>query len=432
MLARINKRNAIVLSCQKIKDVSIYQKVRCLAHQVHNNRQSTPPFCGKYFIDTQDYPSYTLIMKKEFLINLIHFSIIPTDDWKQALRIRRFFMAVAAYTLCAPLGYVSYLAGFMEWEAIAGYVIIMLIINIILYIVFRTGLNMKQADPSLTAIQMCAAILSVMYVMYFAHESRGALLLVYVIILMFGIFRLNTRSFLYVSVFSLLTYGGDIALLHLYRPQGVNFNLEYLQWIVLALVLITLSTIGGYISSLRHNLSISKSEQAKSIEIINEMAIRDELTGINNRRHVMELLDYEKNRSLRSGNFFCLAMLDIDRFKNVNDRHGHLAGDAVLRAVATTIKTTLRNTEFCGRYGGEEFLIILTQTDIKGALIFAERVRTNIEEIQFPDLGPNFKVTVSIGLSEHQIGEDVDNIISRADEALYRAKNGGRNRVESV
>jgi len=287
-----------------------------------------------------------------------------------------------------------------------------------------------MADPSLTAIQMCAAILVTMYGMYFANEARGVLLLIYIIILLFGIFRLNTRSFLYVSVFTLLTYGGDIALLHLYRPQGVNFNIEYLQWLVLALVLVAFSIIAGYISSLRRNLSISKSEQSKSIEIIREMAIRDELTGVYNRHHVMELLDYEKNRSSRGGGIFCLAMLDIDHFKNVNDMYGHLAGDAVLRAVATMLGQTLRNTEICGRYGGEEFLIVLAQTDIKGALICAERVRTNIENTLFPDLGPDFKVTVSIGLSEYHIREDVEKIISRADEALYRAKKGGRNRVE--
>jgi diguanylate cyclase (GGDEF)-like protein len=367
------------------------------------------------------------------LLNSIRrFSILPKDDRKQALRIRRFFLAVAAYALCASLAYVSYLTGFTEWKAIAGFLVIIPIINITLYIIFRTGLNLRMADPSLTSVQIFAAILVTMYGMYFANEARGVLLLIYVLILLFGIFRLNTRSFLYVSVFTLLTYGGDIALLYLYRPQGVNFNIEYLQWIVLALVLVAFSIIGGYISSLRRNLSISKSEQAKSIEIIKEMAIRDELTGLYNRHHLMELLDYEKNRSLRSGGVFCLAMLDIDRFKNVNDRHGHLAGDAVLRQVATTIDKTMRNTEFCGRYGGEEFLIVLTQTDIKGALICAERVRTNIENALFPDIGPNFKITVSIGLSEYHIREDVENIISRADEALYRAKNGGRNRVESA
>ena len=367
------------------------------------------------------------------LLNSIRrFSILPKDDPKQALRIRRFFMAFAAYILAASLDYFSYLAGFTEWKAIAGLLIIVPVINISLYIFFRTGLNLKMADPSLTGIQMCIAILVVMYGMYFAHESRGVLLLAYIIVLLFGIFRLSTRSFLYVSVFTLLTYGINIALLKVYRPQGVNFHIEYLQWYVLALVLVAFSVIGGYISSLRRNLSISKSQQAKSIEIIREMAIRDELTGVYNRRHVMELLDYEKNRSSRGDGIFCLAMLDIDHFKNVNDMYGHLAGDAVLRTVATMIDKTMRNTEFCGRYGGEEFLIILTQTDIKGALIFAERVRANIENILFPDLGSDFKVTVTIGLSEYRIREAVEKIISRADEALYRAKKGGRNRVESA
>jgi diguanylate cyclase (GGDEF)-like protein len=366
------------------------------------------------------------------LESIIHFSILPKDDRKQALRIRRFFMAFTAYILCASIAYISYLAHIMEWRAIFGFLIIIPIINISLYIIFRTGLNLKMADPSLTSVQIFAAILLTMYGMYFANESRGVLLLVYVIILLFGIFRLNTRDFLLVSVFTLLTYGSDIALLKLYRPDGVNFNIEYLQWIVLALVLAAFSIIGGYISSLRQNLSISKSEQAKYIEIIQEMAIRDELTGVYNRRHLMELLDYEKNRSSRGGGLFCLAMLDIDHFKNVNDSHGHQAGDAVLRIVATMIDKTLRSTEFIGRYGGEEFLIVLTQTDIKGALICAERVRTNIENALFPDLGPDFKVTVSIGLSEYHIREDVKNIISRADEALYRAKKGGRNRVESA
>ncbi len=116
-------------------------------------------------------------------------------------------------------------------------------------------------------------------------------MLVYVIILLFGIFRLNTRDFLLVSVFTLLTYGIDIALLKIYRPDGVNFHMEILQGGVWHLVLVVFSIIGGYISSLRQNLSISKSKQAKYIEIIKEMAIRDELTGVYNRRHLMELLD---------------------------------------------------------------------------------------------------------------------------------------------
>lgn len=361
---------------------------------------------------------------------LIHFKIIPEDDPKQALRIRRFFIAFAAYILCVSLAYASYLAGFSEWQAIFGLMILTPSINITLYILFRTGLNLRMADPSLTLVQMCAAILVVMYGVFFSNESRGILLLANVVVLLFGIFRLNTRGFLYVSVFTLLTYGGTIALLHRFRPQVINLHVEYLQWVVLAMVLAAFSVIGGYISSLRQNLSKSQAELMASISVIREMSIRDELTGVFNRRHLMERLEDETNRASRGGTLFSVVMLDIDDFKKVNDTHGHLMGDQVLRKVTQNISDVLRKTDFCGRYGGEEFLIVLTQTDINGAMLYAERVRKRIEQQVFPELGSDFKITASLGLAEYRIREDVEQIIGRADEALYRAKKRGRNRLE--
>ena len=358
------------------------------------------------------------------------FSIIPKDDPNQAIRIRRFFTATAAYALNAGLSYAAYLWGTMEWQAIAGFLILIPAINIILYIIFRTGLNLKFRDPSLTVIQMCAAILLTMYGMYFANESRGVLLLVYILILIFGIYKLNTRSFLYVSAFTLVTYGIDIALLSYFRSDSVNLNIEYLQFLVLSMVLVAFSIIGGHISSLRRNLRISRIELEKSLAIIKEMSIHDDLTGVYNRRHLMELLEHEHHRISRGGARFSVAMLDIDHFKSVNDTHGHLTGDEVLRAVSDVIRKSLRSADFCGRYGGEEFLLVMTQTNINGALLCAERIRSTIEQNRFPNMGPDFKVTVSLGVTEFAGKEDIPTMIARADKALYRAKETGRNRVE--
>ncbi|MHB8137799.1 MAG: PAS domain-containing protein [Smithellaceae bacterium] len=195
-------------------------------------------------------------MKEGFLTK---FLIVPKDDPKQALRISRFLMASAAYFICAILCTFAYVAGFVTKEAFLGWSAAAVSINIVLFIVFRTGLNQKMADPSLTAIQMCSAIVMVMYVMMFANETRGVFLLIYVVILLFGIFQLDTRRFLYVSVFTLLTYGGVIVQLHLYRPQGVNFSMEYLQWVVLAGVVMLFSVIGGHISGLRDKISKDRS-----------------------------------------------------------------------------------------------------------------------------------------------------------------------------
>ena len=160
------------------------------------------------------------------------------------------------------------------------------------------------------------------------------------------------------------------------------------------------------------------------------MAIHDDLTGFYNRSHLIDLIESENNRSVRTGSVFSLVMMDIDKFKNINDTYRHQTGDQVLRTFAAVIRGILRKTDYCGRYGGEEFLIVLTQTDLQAAKVFAERIRVCVENSFFPDLGPDSRVTVSIGLAEHRMQENIEKTISRADESLYKAKKGGRNRVE--
>jgi diguanylate cyclase (GGDEF)-like protein len=169
-----------------------------------------------------------------------------------------------------------------------------------------------------------------------------------------------------------------------------------------------------------------KLEQA--LKIINELAIRDELTGSHNRRHLIRLIENEKERTARVGNLFCLCLLDIDHFKRINDTYGHQAGDTVLREFAATVQRQIRDSDSFGRYGGEEFLLMLPETSIDEALALAERVRANIARLGFSEL-PELAVTVSIGVAEFRIDESIAQTVARADEALYQAKSGGRNRV---
>jgi len=359
-----------------------------------------------------------------------NFSIIPEDDPKQALRLRRFFMTLAIYIFNISLSYFAYRAGIMELQALYGFWILLLAIIIILYIVFRTGFNLRMSDPSLTSIQMYVACLVVMYGIYYGHEVRGLLLSMYILVLLFGIFRLYTGQFLFISTFALLTYGVDIVLLNIFRSQDINLKIECFQWFGLAIVLISVSFIGGNISSIRRELSVSRKKLQSSLTVIREMAIHDDLTGFYNRSHLMDLIESENNRSVRTGSVFSLVMMDIDKFKKINDTYGHQIGDQVLRTFAAVIRSILRKTDFCGRYGGEEFLIVLTQTDLQAAKLFAERIRECVENSLFPDLGPDSRVTVSIGLAEHRMQENIEKTISRADEFLYKAKKRGRNRVE--
>jgi diguanylate cyclase (GGDEF)-like protein len=163
----------------------------------------------------------------------------------------------------------------------------------------------------------------------------------------------------------------------------------------------------------------------QALRTINELAMRDELTGTFNRRHLMRLIERATERERR----FSLCLLDIDFFKHINDTYGHTAGDAVLRAFAQTVQSQVRPGDTFGRYGGEEFLLMLPDTPAASARVLAERVRLAIEHMRCAELGPNVVVTVSIGVAECIPGESISQAVGRADEALYMAKSAGRNQV---
>lgn len=171
-------------------------------------------------------------------------------------------------------------------------------------------------------------------------------------------------------------------------------------------------------------------EEEYHIRCIEENARVDSLTGLHNRRWLEEMYSREMSRS-NAGNFKLSAfMLDIDHFKHVNDTYGHLAGDQVLMSVAQAIVRSLRPSDMPVRYGGEEFTVFLPGTSTDNAKVIAERMRSNIErmEIILPS-GENLQVTVSIGFTERIENDTVTSIIERADQALYHAKENGRNRV---
>ena len=123
-------------------------------------------------------------------------------------------------------------------------------------------------------------------------------------------------------------------------------------------------------------------------------------------------------------------MLDIDHFKKINDTYGHLAGDFVLKEIAKIIKDSIRKSDICGRFGGEEFVIVLPNTKLSGAMKLAERIRETIQNHTFDFNGKKINVTVSIGITSVGVNDSYESLISRADEALYEAKEKGRNRIE--
>ena len=186
----------------------------------------------------------------------------------------------------------------------------------------------------------------------------------------------------------------------------------------------------------KHNKIIDERtrELAEANKELARLARLDGLTGIANHRRFREFFDQEWRRCLRAGQPLSIVMIDIDHFKQYNDRYGHQHGDDALRNVADIIQhATRRPGDLAARYGGEEFILVLTNTDQKGAVSLAESVRDDLFEAEIPHDGSAIgRITLSAGVTTvtPERDADPDGLVSRADDALYRAKDGGRNRVE--
>uniref|UniRef100_A0A831UDS4 diguanylate cyclase n=1 Tax=Geobacter metallireducens TaxID=28232 RepID=A0A831UDS4_GEOME len=173
-------------------------------------------------------------------------------------------------------------------------------------------------------------------------------------------------------------------------------------------------------------------ELKRSNEMLRTLSITDPLTHLHNRRHLMEMVDREFQRSCRKGAPLSLVILDIDYFKKINDTYGHQEGDRVLTILADIVRRRLRSYDLAARYGGEEFVLLLPETPVNEALSIAERLRVEVQEHVFDGSLQGLVITISLGVATYPSSrvESIDSLFRQADEALYRAKQGGRNRVE--
>jgi diguanylate cyclase (GGDEF)-like protein len=170
-------------------------------------------------------------------------------------------------------------------------------------------------------------------------------------------------------------------------------------------------------------------ELERNCNELERLASFDPLSGLLNRRTLFRRIDVEIERAMRLGFPLAGMMIDIDHFKRVNDNHGHQCGDTIIREIGVKLTKTLRKYDYAGRYGGEEFYVLLPNTASETARIIAERFRREMEESSFICGSEPFYVTVSVGIAQYNPGETPDKWIGRADGAMYRAKQRGRNQV---
>ncbi len=361
-----------------------------------------------------------------------------TEKSTQQLLLKRFLLAAGTYCMVLVLVWIAILGDYFH-AAIATALIgsgLLVLNQSVLLAMFVRGDNQRFADPSLTEAQVIIAIAWHTWLLSQLQAARGSLLVVYVLILLFGLFHLKQRVFMRCAMLVFLAFAG-LNLLEGYHGQLVDPGLAALQVCVLFVVLLWLCLYASYVQASRHRmrqrrfaLQAHQDTLRGMMRQLEDLVATDELTGLFNRRHFLRLASRELAQ-LSSGARHGLALIDLDHFKRINDMHGHAAGDQVLQAFAEVAAGCLRDGDILARYGGEEFVLLLPNCDAAHLVACCERLR-----VAFAGSTPlgnrSSGLSLSAGMTLLVPGDDLDDALQRADQALYRAKRGGRNRCSAA
>lgn len=345
---------------------------------------------------------------------------------KQRVRRRRIIWALLSYVTSYVTVLVGWALGFLPDRALLIYPTLVALLNLLFLAIIASGANRRLRDPSLTLPQMTAALIPLAYILYDLEEpmARGVAVFLSLVILLYGLLALDRRRMLIMSILYIGVYVSVLAVIAWQRPEDLRPVFDGIWLLGLVVVSAQLSWIGGYVSELRMSL------RARN-EALHTLATQDMLTHLPNRRYLLQRLSAEiaRTRRQQQPRSVTVCLIDLDDFKRINDNLGHAVGDTVLEAVAACMQAALRESDCVGRFGGEEFLVILPDTDLGGGLSMAERIREALTDARVEALPNHWQVTATFGVAEIRPGERLEETLARADAALYDGKRAGRDRI---
>lgn len=355
--------------------------------------------------------------------------VLASRDPRRRLRLVQWLIASLVYVGAATLLTTGVGQGWMDTSALMlwlGFVALVLGIG---YVALRSGWTERFRDPSMTLWQLSMGVLAVNWGYLICGPMRTSALFPIMVVFAFAAFTLRWRQIAFLTVLAVTSLVAAVVMRTLY-PQWVpaqgevpQIRVDVNNVLMLVVVLPALAVIATRLSGLRQKLRDQREALAHALSEVERLAVSDELTGIANRRSMRALLERSVALSSRELTPFCVAILDIDHFKAVNDALGHAAGDTVLKAFARRTAAQLRETDALGRWGGEEFLLVMPG-NLDGIGRVLERIREAVHRV---DAGTR-PVTFSAGVARHRPDESVDALLARADAALYEAKRTGRDR----
>ncbi len=306
--------------------------------------------------------------------------------------------------------------------------------SVLFYLVLsETGLIERFKDHYFVVPQLCISTTIMLAFTYVAPEVGVMFLCTLFTVFNFG--SLRSTPLQTALAWTAMTAGLAWLFLLTDKPIGLPHDgviERFATMLVFAMAIGRCMFLGIFSSSLRASLYASGQKLKEAYRRIEELAELDELTGAFNRRCIMRVLGEEIARSTRHGQPCSIALIDLDWFKRINDAYGHPTGDEVLRTFAITMFANIRNIDRFGRYGGEEFLLVLPNTPTEAAARLLDRLRMIVADLDWSAFSAGMQVTFSAGVTTLRTDEHADNFLARADKALYASKAQGRNRITSA
>jgi diguanylate cyclase (GGDEF)-like protein len=358
-------------------------------------------------------------------------SLLLGSEARMRLRLQRMLTASGVYLFSVLSLQISARMGLTEpWQA-DDLSIFILVSQLLIYALLRSGLSERLQDPACTMSQMVLAIATLSLSYHIAAHTRGMLLMVVALVLVFGAFTLRPRQCRRLGWLAVALLGLTMAHGSSTQPARYDPVIEAFHFVFALAVLPTLAYLAGELSGLRISQREQKHALREALARVQQLATRDELTGLPNRRHVQEWMAHELARQERQGALLCVALIDLDHFKRINDTHGHAAGDEVLRRFSQGARAVLRQGDVMARWGGEEFMLVMPSTTLAQASEVLLRVQLVMRQPASWGDSPGTPVSFSAGLTAHLPSEPLDEAVQRADRALYAAKHAGRDRIVS-
>ena len=352
-------------------------------------------------------------------------------DPRRAIRLVQWVTASGVYLGCFLLMAIGVSDGWMDLPRLAGWTTFVVLSTAVSYAALRSGWSERFSDPALTEWQIVMGVIAADWGYLICGPLRTIALLPLLVIFLFAAFALRWRQIAILTVFALASLGLVVFWLTAFpppwrdSPAAATLPIDQLNYIVVLVVLPALAVIAARLSALRRALRTRREELTQLLAEVQRLATTDELTGLPNRRWMTERLRQEQQRADGEDTTFCVAIVDLDHFKRINDRLGHAEGDAALVAFSRRARSVLPARDVLARWGGEEFLLLMPAVEIEEATIRMEYLRQSILRIMV-DGRP---LTFSAGVAQHVPGQDVLDDLRTADQRMYSAKQSGRDRV---